>query len=91
LKVLNDRLTKELKTKLDELENQKKSFEAIDAMLKAETEEGQRIESLHKEIEQVEKEITDRTHYARKLDHMLSRLKKNQVIIYIYIYIYIYI
>lgn len=79
LKVSNDRLTRELKARLDELENQKKQFEAIDAMKKAETEEGIRIEMLHKEINDVEDHIRDRTHYARKLDHMLSRLKKNQL------------
>lgn len=78
-KVLNDRLTRELKMRLDELENQKKSFESVDAMKKAETEEGIRIEMLHKEITEVEDHIRDRTHYARKLDHMLTRLKKNQL------------
>eukprot|EP01039_Chlorochromonas_danica_P008374 gene8374-9229_t len=79
LKVMNDRLTRELKARLDELENQKKSFEAVDAMKKAETEEGKRIEMLHKEINDVENHIRERTHYARKLDHMLGRLKRNQL------------
>ncbi len=34
LKVANERLTRELKLKLDELDNQKKSFETLDAMKK---------------------------------------------------------
>lgn len=80
LKVLNARLTKELKARLDDLEYQKKSFESLDAMKKAQTEEGMRIESLQHEIRDVEAEIRDRVHYSRKLDHMLNRLKKNQVI-----------
>jgi hypothetical protein len=79
LKVLNGRLTKALKAKLDDLEYQKKSFENLDAMNKAQTEEGIRITSLHHEIKVVEDEIRDRTHYSRKLDHMLNRLKRNQV------------
>lgn len=79
LKVLNARLTKELKARLDDLEYQKKSFESLDAMKKAQTEEGMRIESLQHEIKEVEEEIRDRVHYSRKLDHMLNRLKKNQV------------
>jgi hypothetical protein len=79
LKVLNGRLTKVLKAKLDELENEKKTFENLDAMKKAQTEEGMRIESLHNEVKQVEEEIRDRVHYSRKLDHMLTRLKKNQL------------
>lgn len=79
LKVLNGRLTKILKAKLDELEYEKKTFENLDAMKKAQTEEGMRIEGLHNEIKQVEEEIRDRVHYSRKLDHMLTRLKKNQV------------
>jgi hypothetical protein len=79
LKVLNDRLTKVLKAKLDELENEKKTFENLKAMKKAQTEEGMRIESLHNEVKQVEEEIRDRVHYSRKLDHILTRLKNNQL------------
>lgn len=79
LKVLNGRLTKVLKAKLDELEYEKKTYENLDAMKKAQTEEGMRIESLHSEIKQVEEEIRDRVHYSRKLDHILGRLKKNQL------------
>lgn len=38
-----------------------------------------RINSLHKEIKQVEEGIREKTHYCRRLEHMLSRLKNNQV------------
>ncbi len=34
LRVINERLTRELKSKLDELDNQKKSYENLDAMKK---------------------------------------------------------
>jgi hypothetical protein len=79
LKVHNERLTKQLKARLDELEFQKKTFEQLDAMKKATTEEGIRIEGLHREIKQVEDDIRDRNHYSRKLDHMINRLKRNQL------------
>ncbi len=45
----------------------------------AETEEARRIDMLHREIETCEKEIADKNHYARKLEHMLGRLRSNQV------------
>lgn len=38
-----------------------------------------RIESLHKEIDSCTESISEKTHYLRKLDHMLTRLKKNQL------------
>lgn len=79
LKISNERLVGELKIKLDELEQQKKQFEVLDNMKKATTEEGIRIDQLQKETDQVEYDIRERTHYLRKLDHMLQRLKNNQV------------
>lgn len=79
LKVLNERLVKDLKSRLDELEQQKKQFENLDSMKKAQTEEGMRIEGLKEEIEQVENTLRDRNHYLRKLEHMLGRLKANKV------------
>jgi hypothetical protein len=97
LKLMNERLVLVLKQRLDELEQQKKSFENLDAMKKvglqlfslhaiayhflsqAKTEEGIRIDSLHKEIDDTSRSISEKTHYLRKLDHMLTRLKKNQV------------
>ena len=79
LKVINERLVKVLKSRLDELEQQKKSWENLEAMKKAQTEEGMRIEALQKETKDIEESIRDKTHYLRKLDHMLSRLKKNQL------------
>jgi DNA repair exonuclease SbcCD ATPase subunit len=79
LKIGNERLVQVLKQRLDELEYEKKSFEALDAMKKAETEEGKRITALQAEIDQVDSHITERTHYVRKLEHMLRRLKSNQL------------
>ena len=77
LRVENDRLTKVLKTKLDELDEQKKNFESLDAMKNATTEEGMRIEHLQKEIKEVEEDIARKQHYTRQLEHVLLRLKKN--------------
>ena len=79
LRVENDRLTKVLKTKLDELDEQKKNFESLDAMKNATTEEGMRIEHLQKEIKEVEEDIARKQHFTRQLDHVLLRLKKNQL------------
>jgi hypothetical protein len=79
LKILNERLVKTLKSRLDELEQQKKSFEELVAMKNATTEEGMRIEKLQKETDDITNSISEKTHYSRKLDHMLQRLKKNQL------------
>ncbi len=38
-----------------------------------------RIERLHRDTSQVERQIHEKTHYTRRLEHMLSRLKTNQV------------
>jgi septal ring factor EnvC (AmiA/AmiB activator) len=48
--------------------------------MQAKTEEGQRIESLQQEIEKVEGDICQKSHYTRQLEHMLLRLRSNQVI-----------
>lgn len=79
LKVLNDRLSYQLKSKLDELDDQKKAFEQLDAMKRSSTDDGMRLERLSKEIEEVEEEIYLKTHYSRQLEHVLDRLKKNQL------------
>lgn len=79
LKIMNERLVKVLKQRLDELEQQKKSFENLDAMKNATTEEGIRIERLQTETNDIQRSITEKTHYLRKLDHMLNRLKNNQL------------
>jgi hypothetical protein len=47
--------------------------------MQAKTEEGQRIESLQLEIEKVEGDICRKSHYTRQLEHMLLRLRSNQV------------
>lgn len=49
------------------------------ADMKAETQEGQRIETIQEEIEKVESDIFRKSHYTRQLEHMLLRLQKNQV------------
>lgn len=113
LRVLNERLTLSLKTKLDELDDQKSSYEDLHAMknvcahaygfafemalphltffnrmyfvltvllfLQAQTEESMRIGALHRDTSQVERQIHEKTHYTRRLEHMLTRLKTNQV------------
>lgn len=79
LRVRNNKLTRELKAKLDTLENHKKSYEHLDAMKNAETEESRRIEQVEEELRKVECEISQKTHYTRQLQHMLNRLKKNQI------------
>jgi hypothetical protein len=48
--------------------------------MQAKTEEGQCIESLQQEIEKVEGDISRKSHYTRQLEHMLLRLRSNQVI-----------
>ena len=77
LRVASDRLSVTLKSKLDELEDQKKNFETLDAMKNATTEEGLRIKSLQKEAKDLKKEIENKEHYTRQLEHMLLRLKQN--------------
>lgn len=79
LRVTNERLTADLKAKLDELDNQKASYEELDAMTKAQTEESMRIESLKSDTVKVEHSINQKMHYTRRLEHMLNRLKTNQV------------
>ena len=41
LKVMANKLTRELKTKLDDLDEQKKQYDRLESMRKAQTEEGQ--------------------------------------------------
>ena len=77
LKVMSDRLTKTLKAKLDELDDQKKGYESLAAMRDATTEEGLRIQSLKKETKELQKEIERKEHYTRVLEQMLLRLKQN--------------
>ena len=77
LKVNGERLTAILKKKLDELDDQKKAFETLDAMKNATTEEGIRIKSLEAEAEALKREIANKEHYTRQLEHMLLRLKEN--------------
>jgi hypothetical protein len=79
LRVLNERLTLSLKAKLDELDDQKSSYEDLHAMKNAQTEESMRIECLHRDTSIVERQIHEKTHYTRRLEHMLTRLKTNQV------------
>lgn len=79
LRVMIERKTGELKAKLDELDLQKKQFEQLDAMKKAETAEAMRIEQLQKESRECDLQIRDKQHYIRRLEHMLGRLKSNQL------------
>ena len=79
LRITNERLILELKTKLDELDDQKGSFEELEAMKKAQTDESMRIESLKVDTVKVEQSIHQKAHYTRRLEHILNRLKANQV------------
>ena len=79
LKTTNERLTNDLKSKLDRLNEEKKNYEALEAMKKAETDEGRQLERLREEIERVEAEIFKLNQYTRQLEHILNRLKRNQV------------
>jgi hypothetical protein len=77
--VLNDRLTRELKIKLDELDDQKKGYEQLVAMKDATTEEGVRIEQLKHEAKSIQHECDKKQHQTRQLEYMLLRLKQNQL------------
>ncbi|NDD93334.1 hypothetical protein EBZ37_14795, partial [bacterium] len=79
LRVMNDRLTRDLKAKLDELDDQKKGYEQLVAMKNATTEEGIRIEQLKEEAHQIQHEINLKAHQTRQLEYMLLRLKQNQL------------
>jgi TolA-binding protein len=60
--------------------NRQNSYIVRFVTMQAKTEEGQRIESLQQEIEKVEGDICRKSHYTRQLEHMLLRLRSNQVI-----------
>mgnify|MGYP003385275402 CR=1 FL=1 len=79
MKVANIRATNDLKAKLDELEVQKKAWEDLDAMKKAETEEGRRIDQLNRDTNTVEEDIARKEHYTRQLEYVLQRLRRNQI------------
>lgn len=79
LKVANIRATSELKAKLDELEVQKKAWEDLDAMKRAQTEEGRRIDQLHRDTSLIEEDILKKEHYTRQLEYVLQRLRRNQI------------
>ena len=47
--------------------------------LQTETDESIRIEELKKEVIDIEDEILRHSHYSRQLDHLLLRLRNNQL------------
>lgn len=79
LRVNNERYTRSLKKKLDELDEQKKNYESLEAMKNATTADGLRIEALQREINEVEEDMARKAHYTRQLEHVLQRLKKNSL------------
>lgn len=79
LRVMIERRTLDLKSRLDELDSQKKQYEQLDAMKKAETTEAMRIDQLQRESTECDLQIRDKQHYLRRLEHMLLRLKNNQL------------
>ena len=79
LKDLCDVKTKILKKKLDDMEGIKREAENLEAMFKAETEEGKRIVHLQEEANKVESSICRKQHQTRMYQHMLDRLRRNQL------------
>jgi len=79
LRVLCDRKASELKSKLDELDTLKLEHDGMDKMKTRDTHEARRIDALKVEIEEVENDILRSQHYRRQLEHMLARLKRNQI------------
>ena len=79
LKVVNDRKTRELKAKLDEMEALKRDYEELERMKAAETPDAARIALLEKEAEEVLETIAKKQHQTRVLEHMLRRLNRNQL------------
>ena len=79
LKTLNDRKTKELKEKLDEMESVKSEAENLYAMSTAATEEAAYIEQLEEHADQVQTDIYRKLHTQRQYEHMLARLRRNQI------------
>ena len=79
LKDLCDIKTKILKKKLDDMEGIKREAENLEAMFKAETEEGKRIVHLQEEANRVENSICKKQHQTRVYTHMLDRLRRNQL------------
>mmetsp|Transcript_8437 Transcript_8437/g.7562 ORF Transcript_8437/g.7562 Transcript_8437/m.7562 type:complete len:676 (+) Transcript_8437:60-2087(+) len=79
LRVQNASLTRELKSKLDDLEDLKNTHEQLELLKKSQTDEGIRIEQVKQETEKVKHEIAQKVHYSRQLNHVLDRLKRNQI------------
>lgn len=79
LKTKNEQLAKQLKKKLGDLDEQRRNFESLNAMKQAETDESRRIQQLYQEVDTIEDEILKQTHYSRQLDHIMTRLKTNQL------------
>lgn len=61
------------------IDEMKKTYEGLDALKKSQTDEGQRILHLQREVNQVEEDIAKKVHYTRQLVHILERLKRNQI------------
>jgi len=79
LKTINDRKTKDLKDKLDEMEAIKSEAENLYAMSTAATEEAAYIETLQEQADHVQTDIYRKLHTTRQYEHMLARLRRNQI------------
>ena len=79
LRILNDRRARELKQKLDELESLRLEYDSMSKMKTRDTPQANRMDSLKVEITEVEDDIERLLHYRRQLEHMLTRLRRNQV------------
>lgn len=79
LHILCDRKTQELKSRLDELESLKSEYEGLATMKKGKTQASDRISKLEDQIREVTLDIAQKTHYQRQLEHVLQRLRRNQL------------
>ena len=79
LRVQCDRRAIELKNKLDELDSLKLDHDGMEKMRARDTSEARKIDQLKVQTAEVESDILRLQHYRRQLDHMLNRLKKNQI------------
>lgn len=79
LRILCDRKSNELKKKLDELDGLKLEYDNMMKMKVRDTPESHRIDQLKEDIVKIEEDIMKSAHYMRQLQHILQRLKRNQI------------
>ena len=65
--------------KISETKSHPHKYCTLSCLGQAKTLEGQRIDALDDEIDMVDEEVLRKSHHTRQLEHMLLRLKNNQV------------